>query len=65
MPYKAGPGQQLPVCPTPAPSRRCLSTKCPSGQSVRLLCKGTQAPLLLDPVAFSADLGPLGWEGVS
>lgn len=65
MPYKAGPGPQLPMCPTPAPPSRCLSTRCPSGRRVRLLCKGTQASLLLDLVAFSVDLGPLGWGGVS
>lgn len=65
MPYKAGSGQQLLMCPMPAPPRRCLSTKCPSGQRVRLLCKGIQAPLFLDLVTFLADLGPLGWGGVS
>lgn len=42
---------------------RCLSKKCPSGQRVRLLCKGTQGSLLPNPVAFSADSESLGQGG--
>lgn len=65
VPYKAGFGQQLPMCPSLAPPRRCLSTKCPSGRRVKLLRKGTQVSLIPDPVPFSADSERLGQGGVS
>lgn len=46
----------------PSSPKCCLSTNCPSGRRVKLLRKGTQGSLLPDPVAFSADSGPLGWS---
>lgn len=61
VPYKAGPGQQLPMCPSQ------LSKVLPQHEvsiwpESQVTCgeREPRAPLLPDLVAFSADSGPLG-----